>query len=82
MAEEGLFQLILSQTGTGGIAVLALWLLNKAYADALRREREYAENLRSVYNAQTQSTKELTQALTELRHAIEDTVRGSHRREA
>lgn len=72
--ESQFVQLVLSQTGMGGIALISLWLLNKAYADALRREREYAESIRALYADQNTTTKELIRTLTELRGAIEDVV--------
>lgn len=69
--DQAFIQLILSQTGMGGIAVLALWLLNKAYTDALRREREYAETLRADRVEIVTVIRDLTKALAGLENAVE-----------
>lgn len=69
--ESELLQLILSQTGLGGIAFLALWLVNKAWADALRRERENVEQMRADRAEYITVMRELTKALANLENAVE-----------
>lgn len=39
-------QFIFGQSGIGALAAFALWLLDRTYKDALRREKEMNEQLR------------------------------------
>ena len=49
--DASFIQLILSQTGMGGIAALAMWLMNKSHQDALRREIANNELMRAEHFA-------------------------------
>lgn len=79
MAESSLLQLILTQTGLGGIAIFALWLLNRTYSDALRREREYAETLRSDRAELLTVTRDLTKTMAGLENAVQTLTNELHR---
>lgn len=79
MAESSLLQLILTQTGLGGIAIFAMWLLNRTYSDALRREREYAETLRSDRAELLTVTRDLTKTMAGLENAVQTLTNELHR---
>lgn len=63
-------QMILSQTGMGGIAALAMWLMNKSYQDALRREIANNELMRAERAELIRVMNDTTKALTALEDAI------------
>lgn len=69
--ESNLFQLILTQTGLGGIAVFAMWQLRTAYEDRLRREQEINETLRADRSELIRVSNELTKTLSNLENAVE-----------
>lgn len=79
MADSNLFQLILTQTGLGGIAIFAMWLLNRTYNDALRREREYAETLRSDRAELLTVTRDLAKTMAGLENAVQTLTNELHR---
>lgn len=79
MADSNLFQLILTQTGLGGIAIFAMWLLNRTYGDALRREREYAETLRSDRAELLTVTRDLAKTMAGLENAVQTLTNELHR---
>lgn len=63
-------QLILSQSGMGGIAALAMWLMNKSHQDALRREIANNELMRQERSELIRVMNDTTKALTALEAAI------------
>lgn len=69
--EANLFQLILTQTGLGGIAIFAMWQLRTAYEDRLRREKEINETQRADRAELLAVTKELVKTLSNLENAVE-----------
>ena len=69
--ETNLFQLILTQTGLGGIAVFAMWQLRTAYEDRLRREKEISDALRADRSELIRVSNELTKTLSNLENAVE-----------
>lgn len=69
--DNAFIQFVTTQVGLGGLAALSLWLLSRAYQDALRREREYAEANREDKKQIMQIVTENTRALTGLESAIE-----------
>lgn len=79
MADSNLFQLILTQTGLGGIAFFAMWLLNRTHTDALRREREYAETLRSDRAELLTVTRDLVKIMAGLENAVQTLTNELHR---
>lgn len=79
MAESSLLQLILTQTGLGGIAIFAMWLLNRTHSDALRREREYAETLRSDRAELLTVTRDLAKTMAGLENAVQTLTNELHR---
>lgn len=79
MVESNLFQLILTQTGLGGIAIFAMWLLNRTYVDALRREREYAETLRADRAELLAVSRDLTKTMAGLENAVQTLTNELHR---
>ncbi len=69
--EPTFIQWLVGQAGLGGLAALALWLNSRQAAEAIRRERETAEQMRSL-NAEVLTTlKDVTKALTALQGAID-----------
>ena len=62
--------MILSQTGMGGIAALAMWLMNKSHQDALRREIASNELMRAERAELIRVMNDTTKALTALEDAI------------
>ena len=62
--------MILSQTGMGGIAALAMWLMNKSHQDALRREIANNELMRAERAELIRVMNDTTKALTALEGAI------------
>ncbi len=63
-------QLILGQSGMGGIAALAMWLMNKSHQDALRREIANNELMRAERAELIRVMNDTTKALTALEGAI------------
>lgn len=63
-------QMILSQSGMGGIAALAMWLMNKSHQDALRREIANNELMRAERAELIRVMNDTTKALTALESAI------------
>lgn len=74
MVDTAFWQWILGQTGIGGIAALALWLMNKAHQDALRREVASSELLRTERAELIRVMNDTTKALTALEAAISELV--------
>lgn len=68
--DTALVQLILSQSGMGGIAALAMWLMNKSHQDALRREIASNELMRTERAELIRVMNDTTKALTALEGAI------------
>lgn len=73
--DNAFLQWAISQAGLGGIAALALWLNNKQAQDALRRERETSEQMRSLNTEVLTTLKDVTKALTALEGAIDGLTR-------
>lgn len=69
--DTNLFQLILSQTGLGGIAAFAMWQLKAMYDDRMRREKEINETLRGDRAELLTVTRELVKTLSNLENAVE-----------
>jgi hypothetical protein len=69
--DSAFIQFLTTQVGLGGLAALALWLNGRAYQDALRREREYAESNREDKKQMYAIMQENTRALVALQAAIE-----------
>lgn len=67
-------QLILGQSGMGGIAALAMWLMNKSHQDALRREVANADMMRAERAELIRVMNETTRAITALESAIDGLV--------
>lgn len=70
--DSGFIQFLTTQVGLGGVAALALWLNNRAYQDALRREREYSDASREDKRAMMDVMQANTKALAALESAIEN----------
>lgn len=68
--DASFIQLILSQTGMGGIATLAMWLMNKSHQDALRREIANNDLMRAERAELIRVMNDTTKALTALESAI------------
>jgi hypothetical protein len=64
-------QWLIGQSGIGAVAGLAIYMLSKTYADALRREREYAEANREDKKAMMTLFAENARVLSALQNAIE-----------
>lgn len=81
--EPTFIQWLVSQTGLAGIAALALWLNNRQAQDAIRRERENADSIRTVNGELLRTLQDNTKALAALEAAIErvtdDRPRGANR---
>jgi len=69
--ENALAQWIMTQVGLAGVAGLALWFSNKQAADALRRERDNADALKTVNAELIRALGENTRAMSGLQSAIE-----------
>lgn len=69
--ENTFFQWIMTQVGLAGVAGLALWFSNKQAADAMRREKENADDLRTINSELLKALNENTRAMTGLQSAIE-----------
>lgn len=69
--DSAFIQFLTTQVGLGGVAALALWLNGRAYQDALRREREYAEANREDKKQIMQYMTENTRAIAGLEGAID-----------
>lgn len=70
-------QWLIGQSGIGAVAALAIYLLNKAFTDALRREREYAESNRDDKKAMIELFAENARVLSALQNAIEGLRHGT-----
>jgi hypothetical protein len=68
-------QWLVGQAGIGGLAAMALYLLDKAHKDALRREREYAEANREDKKQLLAMLSEIATTMSELKSAIEGVSR-------
>ena len=68
--DASFIQLILSQTGMGGIAALAMWLMNTSHQDALRREIASNDLMRAERAELIRAMNDTTKALTALESAI------------
>jgi aryl-alcohol dehydrogenase-like predicted oxidoreductase len=61
--ENTVIETVIGQGGVAGVAMLALWLLNRTWADALHREARNAEQIR-------QDRQALNEVLTQNVHAM------------
>lgn len=68
--DTAFIQMILGQSGMGGIAALAMWLMNKSHQDALRREIANNELMRAERAELIRVMNDTTKALTALEGAI------------
>ena len=68
--DTAFWQWILGQTGMGGIAALAMWLMNKSHQDALRREIANNELMRAERAELIKVMNDTTRALTALESVI------------
>lgn len=77
-------QWLIGQAGVGGLAALALWLLDRSYRDALRREKEVIEQGREDRRQLISVLSENARTFTALQATIENVsqtwgkVRGTH----
>lgn len=70
MMDATFAQWILGQVGVGGIAALALYLLNKAHQDARQRERDCADGQRTDKTELIRVVTEAARATAGLEAAI------------
>lgn len=80
MLSPEIIQFIIGQVGAAGIAVLALFLLDKAYKDALRREQETSGRLEQNQNTLIRVIEENAKVLTRLHVTIDHMLYGDSRR--
>jgi hypothetical protein len=78
--DSAFIQMILGQSGMGGIAALAMWLMNKAHQDALRREVTNSELMRTERAELIRVMNETTRAITALESAIDALAYGEEYR--
>lgn len=72
--ESSFIEWLVGQAGIGGLAAMSLYLLNRAHQDALRREKEHAEQNRSDKLEFMRVLSDTARALTGLEKAIDDIV--------
>lgn len=72
--EASFAQWVVGQGGIAGIACLALWLLNRTYQDALRRERENAETHRQDKERMIQALEKNAEVMARLDNAMSELV--------
>lgn len=65
--ETTLFQSIVTQGGVAGVAMLALWMLNRVWGDALSREASNADRLRQDRDRLADLMERNITALTEMK---------------
>ncbi len=70
--EPTFIEWIVGQAGIGGLAALALFLLNREYQDAMRRERENAEIHRADKIKLMDSLADIAGRLARLENAVDD----------
>ena len=76
--ETGFIEFLIGQTGTAAIAAIALWQLNRAYTDSLRREHENTQTQRDDKKALIGALQNNAKALTALESACENMGRVRH----
>lgn len=69
--DSTLMQFVITQVGLGGVAALAMWFDDRQAKDALRREKENFESLRTVNAELLKALNDNTRAMTGLEAAIE-----------
>lgn len=69
--DSTLMQFVITQVGLGGVAALAMWFDDRQTKDALRREKENFESLRTVNAELLKALNDNTRAMTGLEAAIE-----------
>lgn len=69
--DSTLMQFVITQVGLGGVAALAMWFNDRQAKDALRREKENFESLRTVNAELLKALNDNTRAMTGLEAAIE-----------
>ena len=69
--DNAILQWIMTQVGLAGVAGLALYFSNKQATDALRREKDNADILRTANAELLKALNENTRAMTGLQSAIE-----------
>lgn len=68
-------QWLVGQAGVGGLAALALWLLDRSYRDALRREKEVVEQGREDRRQLISVLSENAKTFTALQTSIDSFTR-------
>ena len=68
-------QWLVGQAGVGGLAALALFLLDRSYRDSLRRERETIEQQRGDRQSLIQVVAENAKMCSSLQATIENMTR-------
>ncbi len=68
-------QWLVGQVGVGGLAGLALWLLDRSYRDWLRREKEAIDTGREDRRLLIEVLAENARTFTQLQSAIENLTR-------
>jgi hypothetical protein len=69
--DAGLIEWIVGQTGTAAVAAIALWQLNRAYTDAIRREKDNTDTHRQDKQALLTALSDNAKALAALEAACE-----------
>jgi hypothetical protein len=77
MMDGDFLQWLIAQGGTGGLAAFALWMLNRVWADALRREQERGTEQRDDKIQLSTILAENTKALVRLESLIEHKLKDS-----
>ena len=76
--DQPFLEWVVGQAGIGGLAAMALYLLNKAHNDALRREQEYSASNREDKQQMMAVLSENARVLSGLQAAIEGFTRDRH----
>ncbi len=79
--ENDFLQWLVAQGGVGGLAAFALWMLNRVWTDALRREQQRSAEQREDKNRLASVLEENTKALVRLESLIEHKLKDTNNHE-
>ena len=70
-AGESIIQWIVQQVGMGGIAVFALWMLNRVWKERVEAEKSHADEINTLRADTLTALKQNVEAITRLTEKLE-----------
>ena len=71
MMEVGIIDIIVQQGGLFGLAVFALWMLNRTYQDRLKVEDRHAQEIEEMRRATMEALNRNTEAMIRLTERLD-----------